>query len=83
MTPAALKWCADRDRLVAMTRDRQATGDLMTVREAARRLRLSQADTAELAEDTSGMNVNVAVGIPGAGVSRTMAKGDWSLEVLD
>lgn len=81
MTPADRQWCADRDALVAMVRERQSTGDLLTVREAARRLRRSQDDTAELAVDGE-VNVNTGVGIPGGGYSR-LAKGDWSLEMLD
>jgi hypothetical protein len=64
--------------LLAMVHERQQTPNPLTLREAAKRLRMTQKDVYTLAEDC-GLTINVAIGIAGVGYSRSRL-GDYTLE---
>jgi hypothetical protein len=64
--------------LLALVHERQRTPNLLTLREAATRLHMTQKGAYTLAEDC-GLTINVAIGIAGVGYSRSRL-GDYTLE---
>jgi len=69
------------ERLLAAVKRFQNVYEPLTVRQAAKNLRLRQSDVIDMADDL-GLNVNVAVGIPGLGTSDELPQGQWTLEYL-
>ena len=72
------RWLRMQERITQKVRERQATGDLFTVREAARLVRRS-IDTVLVLADDAGLTVNVAVGVNG-GYGEITRRGDWTME---
>jgi hypothetical protein len=89
MTDDLKAWLRDRDRVRAEVERRQnlhmADPDqfkMPTMREVAKKLRLSIKRVAELCEDIDHMCVNTGIGIPGAGYANIERQGDYEPELL-
>lgn len=75
------KWLRMQAKLTKKVRERQATGNLLTVREATRLLRTNIDTVLDLAAD-EGLNVNVGFRT-GSGYATEKHRGDWTLEDLN